>query len=468
MGENIGVGMAAGRAKGIIEVGSHHCLIIEIGLDLDEARTKLQSRVPADAMVFLITDAPLDEVATVRAALPSPENIIDEVKVDDSVDVIAPLVYRALDNLLDTRPVTPTAAALHLPRTEYASASVQDPGLAVQASYVYRYISHDSHWLWIPMGSERATNWRATGGEPASPAVAANPTTALSKALDLGQGFCESPEWQQLAQAQDLALLANLVTKALKETKNPNLKPMLRRLVEEAVAKPTLAERVFVVLQGGDESCVDRVSHALYRAQEEWLAQPVWDGALNHDLPKVIDIARQVFRRRCIDDLAQQTVKDINKERRAANRPEHTEEIETHLAYLAGLHESLELGGEQPDARFTGFGISGVTDEDIKIAKRAVLTQEGERFWDFLATWEPWQRVVLPAHFPDEAAGIVKALSDPDRPGRLQREATKEVDSANVPPKLHQESITLTANQRGKDEELQLWMELTRKAWSTQ
>ncbi|VTU22919.1 hypothetical protein RA8CHR_02629 [Variovorax sp. RA8] len=69
---------------------------------------------------------------------------------------------------------------------------------------------------------------------------------------------------------------------------------MLRRLVEDMAAKPKLAERIFVRLHGADESCVDRVSLGLSWAEEEWLAQPVWDGALNQDLPKVADIARQV------------------------------------------------------------------------------------------------------------------------------------------------------------------------------
>lgn len=132
MGEHIQLGLAAGRAKGIIEVGSHHCLIIEIGLDLDEARAKLQSHVPADAMVFLITDAPLDEVARVRAALPKPENVIDEVKVDDRVDVIAPPVYRALQNLLDARRAT--AADSQLPQIEHNSARTQGQAMAGQPS----------------------------------------------------------------------------------------------------------------------------------------------------------------------------------------------------------------------------------------------------------------------------------------------------------------------------------------------
>ncbi|PNG47442.1 E3 ubiquitin-protein ligase SlrP [Variovorax sp. WDL1] len=306
----------------------------------------------------------------------------------------------------------------------------------------------------------------AAAGPLQRPATAGNPTIALSKALDLDQGFCESPEWQRLAQTQDLSLLANLVARSLQTTKNPNLKRMLLQLVEDMAARPTLAERVFVVLQWGDDSCGDRVSHALYMAQGEQLVQPVWDGALNQDVPKVVDIARQVFRRRAIYQLAQQKVKDINNERRAANRPEHTEEIETHLAYLAGLHESLELGGEKPDAMYTDSIISGVTPEDIEAAKRAVLTQEGEQFWEFLATWKPWQEVVLRARFPDEVTRIEKAISDPDRPARLQGEATTEVDNANVPPKLRQEAITLTANQRGKDEALQLWLALTRKARS--
>ncbi|MGK6307503.1 NEL-type E3 ubiquitin ligase domain-containing protein [Variovorax sp. DT-64] len=311
-------------------------------------------------------------------------------------------------------------------------------------------------------------SFQSEGLASASTATADDPSIPLSKALDLDQGFCESPEWQHLAKTQDLALLAKLVTRSLRGAKNPNLKPMLRHLVEEMAAKPALAERVFIVLLGGDASCDDGVSLALGKAQEEWLAQPVWDGALNDDLPKMIEIARQVFRRRVIDELARHKVNDINKERRAANLPEHDEEVETHLAYLAGLHESLELGGEKPDALFTRSSISSVTFEDIEVAKRAVLTQEGERFWDFVATWEPWQEVVLRARYQDEVAEIKKVLSDPDRPARLHRKAATAVDNAGVPIEFREDAITRTANQLGQDEALQLWLELTKRAWSSQ
>jgi hypothetical protein len=327
----------------------------------------------------------------------------------------------------------------------------------------------------IPMGSDRAVTRRLGEGGRASPAAAANPTIALSKALDLGQGFCESPEWQHLAKTQDLALLAKLVTSSLRGTKNPNLKPMLRRLVEEMAAKPKLAERVFVRLQGADESCGDRVSLGLSWAEEEWLAQPVWEGALNHDLPKVIEIARQVFRRRLIEELARQKVEDINKVRLAANQPEHTEDVETLLALLAGLHGPLELGGQKPDAEFTDFRISRVTLEEIESAKWKVLAREGEqggkRLWEFLATWTPWQEAVLGDLYPDEVAAIKNVLSDPDRPVRLEREATTEIEKANVtiesvPIQFRQGHITRRASQLEQEEALQLWLPLTMKAWS--
>lgn len=299
--------------------------------------------------------------------------------------------------------------------------------------------------------------------------VASPSAAVLSEALHLGQGFCESPEWQHLAKTQDLALLSDLVTTALRTTKNPNLKAMLRRLVEEMVRKPALAERVFVVLVGADESCGDRVSLALSRAEEELLAQPVWEGSPNDNLPEVIKIARQVFRRRFIEELAKQKVEDINKINRAANEPEHTEDVETLLALLAGLHGPLELGGEKPDAQFTDSSISGVTREDIEIAERKVLEhegdQEGKRLWDFIATWEPWQRVILPARLPDEVAWMEDVLGDPDRPARLQQEAEAAVENANVPREFRQDAITRTANQIGQDEARQLWLAITKEAW---
>lgn len=319
-----------------------------------------------------------------------------------------------------------------------------------------------AQWLGAPSGA---------AGPRRRPAPADNPTLALSKALDLDQHFCDSPEWQHLAQAQDLPLLAKLVATSLQGTENPNLKTMLRRLVEDMAAKPPLAERVFVRLLGADESCDDRVSLGLSWAQEEWLAQPVWDGSLNHDLPKVIDIARPVLRRRLIEALAREKVEDINKVRRAANQPKHPDELETHLAYLAGLHGPLELGGEKPDANFTGFRVAGVTPEDIEKAERDVRALEGKRFWEFLATWEPWQEAVLGGLYPKEVAEIKKVLRDPDRPARLELEAATEIEKAkvdieSVPIQFRHGHITRRASQLEHEEALQLWLALTRKALS--
>jgi hypothetical protein len=335
--------------------------------------------------------------------------------------------------------------------------------------------SSDSYGGTWEGGPSSVITQRATTEPPQSLATGSNPTHVLSEKLGLPQGLCDSDKWQGLAQAQDLSLLANLVTSALQRTKNPNLKPMLRHLVEEMAAEPKLAERVFVRLQGADESCGDRVSLALSWAQEEWLAQPVWDGTLNHDLPKVIEIARQVFRRRLIEELTREKVKDINNVRRAANQPVHTEELETHLALLAGLHGPLELGGEKPDAEFTDFRISGVEPKDIEKAKRDALAlegeQEGKRLWEFLATWEPWQEAVLGGLYPDEGTEIKKVLGHPDRPARLEREAATEIEKANVgiesvPLQFRQGHITRRANQLEQEEALQLWLPLTRKAWS--
>lgn len=369
---------------------------------------------------------------------------------------------------------------VHGSRPGYASPAIATtsrdrPLLPARQDFAYHVLGQPSRLFLRRHGDPSFAS--GASGPHQQPAPAGNPTRVLSEKLHLGQGFCESPEWQYLAKTQDLALLSGLVTTALRTTKNPNLEAMLRRLVEEMVRKPALAERVFVVLVGADESCGDRVSLALSRAEEELLAQPVWEGALNHNLTKVIEIARQVFRRRLVEELAKQKVEDINKVRRAASRREHTEDVETLLAFLAGLHGPLELGGEKPDAQFTDVRVSGVTLEDISIAKQKVLTQEGDqggkRLWDFIASWEPWQRVVLPAHFPDEVARIEQVLSNPERPARLEREAATEVENANVPIEyvsieFRQDHITRRANQLGRDEELQHWLSLTERAWSPQ
>jgi hypothetical protein len=287
-----------------------------------------------------------------------------------------------------------------------------------------------------------------------------NPVHALSEALELGADL-----FTQFNETHDLSLLATLVKRALKESKSSHLKPMLRRLVEEMAAKPPLAERVFAALKGGDERCDDRVSFTLHQAELALLVQPAMEGVLTKE--QMFHLARKVFRRTCIDQLAKDKVKEINADRRVRGVGEHLEEIETHLAYYSELHESLELGGEKPYGRFISSPISGVESKDISAAMRAVLDREGKELWGFFATWEPWQ-AVLRDKYPNEVDEIENAIADGNYWKNIEREVQNDLENRAVPSALRPAALTQELKQRGQDKQRELWLALTMKAWKDQ
>jgi hypothetical protein len=306
---------------------------------------------------------------------------------------------------------------------------------------------------------------QTVGPETGVPATATNPADTLFNALpELNPALRMSKEWKEFEQdTHNLSLLANLVVLA-----NPSLKPIVRHLVAEMVAEPTLAQRIFGVIQGGNASCGDRALLALHSAEEELLAQGVWNGTLDNNLPAVVNIARQVFRRTYIHRLAEEKVKAINAEIRAANLrdhthlPEHTEEVETHLAYIVGLHESLQLGGHKPDAQF--LGLSGVAPQDLEIAQKVVLDEEAVHFTSFLATWKPWQEV-LRRRFPNDVAVIEEKLTK--HRALIEKKLTEEAVKASVPLPIRQDGITRAIVQSDRDEGKKLWLGLTEHVLQT-
>lgn len=481
IGEDRRVGPAAWRAKSHAEIRNYHCLVINIGTDLNEAAGVLQSNVPADAKVLLITDASADEVAIVRAALPTPdENILDELK-GELLYSMEPAVYRALDDLPDAS----TELSIHSLELDFAIQSqseIQEARNDSRLSAAMRALRYLDDGQGPPgpghRGQENYQNpfrsptdrvWRPPHEYPQSGpqrpvrAAATNSSADLCRELGLDPELLLPTNWQTPAATDGLLLLTTLVRRALKETQNQNLKSMLRHLVEQMAVNPSLAERVFAVLQDGTDTCGDRVSLTLHQAELQVLIQPAWDGILTpHEM---FLLARKVFRRTCIDELATKKVSELNAARRAPGPGQ--DEIETHLAYYCGLHESLELGGQKPDAKYISSNISGVTPNDIDLARRKILMREGEELWDFFATWTPWQDY-LRAKLPDEVAEIEEVLSEPGRPERLEREVTIAIAEADVPLEFHPDAITRGVNQRGKEEERELWLGLTRKAWSHQ
>ncbi len=381
--------------------------------------------------------------------------------------------WNALDDLSEAKPKQNFAPledmSMQLPASAYGS-----PSLSMSHGIFGRWSSFDLTSFGLRANTSSRMN-RELGGSlmsivqrfdiQKSPTPrATDPTAILLEKLALAPEVCASPAWEKLKGNHDLSLLATLVVRALGQTKSIGLQPMLRRLVEQMVLDPAFSRRVFDLLHDANASCIDRVSLSLNRVGMELLALPAFQGALNDDPHAVVDIGRKVFRRNCIDRLADAKVKAINAEREAQGLSSHGEEIETHLAYFEGLHESLDLGGEKPDAQFAKSNFSGVNSEDIQGARIAVLQEEEQGFAGFLATWRPWQDA-LRKLLPYEVAEIEK-LADPEHWAPFIQEATEQVKKDGIPFEFHHEAITRALNQRAHEELNRLWLALTQQALS--
>lgn len=436
IGEGGRPNVVAERARHGAREKGYSCLVIKAGTDLEQAT----EYVPEYSYVFLVADRErADEVATIRKRLPAGAEVIDEVNCE-GVDLIDHDTYRALWDLPDE--TVPTAQELRSCSDWPFSKFPPPHGPVPIKSLRLQFEPIEWHETWM----------MTEGG---------GATQVLSDALDLDPDLCRSAQWHQFDEAPQHSLLI-LVNQALRSTENKEnkeaLKTMLRNLVQTMAAKPDLAKRVFGVLQGGDASCVDRVSFTLREAEEELLVQPIWEGALNQDLLSVVDIARKVFRRSCIDRLAEDKVNALSNQR---------EELETHLAYIVGLHDSLELGGWKPDAMFIST-CSGVTPLDLDFARRTVLEEEGEqegkRLWEFLATWAPWQKV-LGDLYPDEVTKIKEKLMELSDPEVWQKTADTEATLAGLSAGAEREVfVATTLGYLVKPDPLPLWLPLTMRA----
>lgn len=149
-------------------------------------------------------------------------------------------------------------------------------------------------------------------------------------------------------------------------------------------ASPGLREKLFMCALGATAHCDDRVSLSWNNMRVAEMAYTVEQHGTEQNLPKMIGLAREVFRMELLTEIATQKIAQIRR-----SHEHFGEDLEVLLGYQTELRHALHLTQVVPDMYF--FACSHLTAEDIKAAKIQVQTAENQHFLEWLSLWEPWQ-----------------------------------------------------------------------------
>jgi hypothetical protein len=160
-----------------------------------------------------------------------------------------------------------------------------------------------------------------------------------------------------------------------------------------------LRAHVFQVAMDALGSCDDRVLLALNTMKKEGLALDICRGKYDHDLKKLMVVAKQMFRLDMLEKIAYE---------KAAALPD-ADEVEVYLAYQTKLREELDLPLDIASMSF--FDISGVAEIDLEWARQFIKQAEEQQFKKYLANeWAPGQ-VLLQRFYPSDYQQALDAIS---------------------------------------------------------
>ena len=166
-----------------------------------------------------------------------------------------------------------------------------------------------------------------------------------------------------------------------------------------------LRAHTFAISQGASASCDDRVLLAFNDMKKAQINAEVAGGAFDHQIGRLIDLARGMFRLDQLEKIARQKVARLN----------FVDEIEVYLAFQVKLKPVLDLPTQVDDMRF--FNIACVSDHDLAQATQQVIEAEQAGFLKYLACdWQPWQSVlerVEPTGFAQMNEQLIDAMDAP-------------------------------------------------------
>lgn len=152
----------------------------------------------------------------------------------------------------------------------------------------------------------------------------------------------------------------------------------LSHLVQHADLRATS----FATSYRATSSCQDRVSLTYNQMKKARLTYDVQIGLYDKNLPKLIDLGRQMFRLDQLEIIAHNKAKSLKK----------ADTIEVYLAYQIKLRKKLNLPIDTVNGKY--LDSSQVTGHEIKWALNEVLELEKNNFMNYLSVdWEPWKAV---------------------------------------------------------------------------
>lgn len=107
--------------------------------------------------------------------------------------------------------------------------------------------------------------------------------------------------------------------------------------------------------------------------QKTYRVHQASEGAYDSDLPGLLTLGREMYRLEVLDEIAREKVRTLH----------FVDEIEVYFAFQTMLAEKLELSTAVREMRF--YGVSGVTEDDLRSALARVLSREETEFAEWFA-----------------------------------------------------------------------------------
>ena len=164
----------------------------------------------------------------------------------------------------------------------------------------------------------------------------------------------------------------------------PEFRTYIANWLAELAENPALRTETYNIATQSLAACDDRLSYYYNKMQlarsEDTFVKLVNSG----DLKAAITTAREIYRVRLLEGIADNKVSSILKD-----DPSFKEGLETHLTFLANLKDALHLTTVSGGVLFSAY--SKVTQEDITHAEHTIKGLEGAKFLEWLSSWDPWK-----------------------------------------------------------------------------
>lgn len=152
--------------------------------------------------------------------------------------------------------------------------------------------------------------------------------------------------------------------------------------LEKLSTSAELRQQSFAVAADATESCEDRVALTWNNLRKTLLVHQASEGLFDNDTGALLSLGREMFRLEILEDIARDKVRTLS----------FVDEIEVYLAFQTMLAEKLQLSTAVKEMRF--YGVSGVTENDLRTAEAMVRSREENEFTDWFALWGPWHAVL--------------------------------------------------------------------------